>query len=110
LTAFLKSIEKEGLVTLKQAKGGDVQLVSVTKSHPAYSDHQYALCFSLDILLSLFRGFRTVQQEAERQKKAEAREVAEAGAAASRAREITVTEFWKPHQASIRLFEEMGKE
>lgn len=96
LTAFLKSAEKEDLLRLKEVKGkggkgGDTQVLGVFKAHPDVVAHA---------------PYRTVGQvEAKRDKQQE-----KAQEEAKRVKEIVVTELWRPHQQSIRLFEEAGKE
>jgi hypothetical protein len=51
-----------------------------------------------------------VQQEAEKQAKAAARENEDAGKADGASREMAVAELYKPHQTSLRLFEALEKE
>ncbi|THH08838.1 hypothetical protein EW145_g2443 [Phellinidium pouzarii] len=93
LTAFLRAAEKEGLVRLKEARGkagGDAQVLGVVIDHPDVNAH---------------RVYRTVGEADAKRERREERAAAEA----SRTREIVVTELWKPHQQSIRFFEETEK-
>ncbi|KAH8114910.1 hypothetical protein DFH11DRAFT_1590309 [Phellopilus nigrolimitatus] len=94
LTAFLKSAEKEGLLRLKESKGkggGDVHVLSVSAAHPDAAAH---------------RVYRTLGEAEAKREKREEREAAEA----SKPHEMAVIELWKPHQQSIRLFEEGEKD
>jgi translation initiation factor 2D len=91
LSAFLKAAEKDGLVSLKHAKG-DVLVAAV---HPAAAEH---------------RPYRTVAQDVARERKRAEREKEDEDARAAGARELPVTELWKPHQSSLRLFEALDRE
>jgi hypothetical protein len=51
-----------------------------------------------------------VQQEAQKAQKREAREKEETGHHNGNTREMTITEFWKPHQTTLRFFEEIAQE
>jgi translation initiation factor 2D len=56
------------------------------------------------------RPYRTVQQEVEKQHKQEQLEKSEAARTETGAREIVVLELYKPHQSTVRFFEEIDKE
>ncbi|KAL5498230.1 hypothetical protein ACEPAH_2370 [Sanghuangporus vaninii] len=93
LTSFLRLAEKEGLLKLKEQRGkggsgADVQVVSVNPEHPDVKAH---------------RVYRTIGEVEAKREKREAKD-------AARPKEIGVTELWKPHQQSIRLFEVLGKD
>ncbi|OCB85854.1 hypothetical protein A7U60_g6985 [Sanghuangporus baumii] len=93
LTSFLRLAEKEGLLKLKEQRGkggsgADVQVVSVNSEHADVKAH---------------RVYRTIGEVEAKREKREAKD-------AARPKEIGVTELWKPHQQSIRLFEVLGKE
>ena len=91
LTTFLKAAEKASLLTLKapQKHQPDILVTSVNVSHQAVREHT---------------GFVTVRDlELKAAKKAE-REGKDKAANSH----IEVKEFWKPHLASIDLFEGMG--
>lgn len=114
LGAFLKLCEKEGLITLKQSKG-DVLLAGVSKNHPEVLGHRYALLvlsqmWKCRLAKAGDRSYRTMQQDSEKLQKKEAREKDEEDRRRGKAREMTITEFWKPHQTTLRFFEEAGKE
>jgi hypothetical protein len=51
-----------------------------------------------------------VQQEAERQRKRDEKAREDEKTRQAQEREISVIEMWKPHQTTIRLFEENKKE
>jgi len=93
LTAFLKAAEKRGLLTLKtpQKQQPDVLITSVNASHPSVQSHQS------------FVTIRNLELKAARQA---AREEKEKGAQGSR--EVQVKELYKPHQATVDLFEGRG--
>ncbi|KAL5478889.1 hypothetical protein ACEPAI_2166 [Sanghuangporus weigelae] len=93
LTSFLRLAEKEGLLKLKEPRGkggsgGDVQIISVNAEHPDVKAH---------------RVYRTIGEVEAKREQREAKE-------AARPKEIAITELWKPHQQSIRLFEVLGKD
>ncbi|KAL5525212.1 hypothetical protein ACEPAF_9081 [Sanghuangporus sanghuang] len=93
LTSFLRLAEKEGLLKLKEQRGkggsgADVQVVSVNAEHADVKAH---------------RVYRTIGEVEAKREKREAKD-------AARPKEIGVTELWKPHQQSIRLFEVLGKD
>ncbi|TDL26969.1 hypothetical protein BD410DRAFT_783083 [Rickenella mellea] len=95
LTGFLRQMDKEGLVKIKEVKGkggvGEVLIMGVGKGHKDVLGH---------------KGYVTLGDvEAKREKKEREREREEGGR-----KEIVVTELWKPHQASVRFFEEAGKD
>ncbi|EIN05784.1 hypothetical protein PUNSTDRAFT_91371 [Punctularia strigosozonata HHB-11173 SS5] len=91
LSAFLKACEKDGMLSLKQVKG-DYVITGVKADHPDVAGHH---------------AYRTLKMEEEKKEKREAREKEEG---AKKGKEMVVVELWKPHQATIRLFEEAGKD
>jgi actin-related protein len=56
--------------------------------------------------ICLFRPYRTLGQEAEKAQKKQAREKDEEERRQKQAREIVVLELFKPHQTTLRFFEE----
>lgn len=93
LTAFLKLVEKEGLLRLKEVKGrggGEVLVVVVFPQHQDVLAH---------------KSYRTIgEAEAKREKREEKEQEA-----AGRPKEIVVTELYKPHHQTVKFFEEAGK-
>ncbi|PCH42981.1 putative eukaryotic translation initiation factor eIF1/SUI1 [Wolfiporia cocos MD-104 SS10] len=90
--AFLKAHAKEGLLKLKDTKGGDIAVAAVFPDHEQVTTHT---------------PHRTVQDiEAHAQKKEEherkAREEEE-----KRKGEVQITELWKPFGTSLGWFQEM---
>ncbi|KAG6890228.1 hypothetical protein C0995_010241 [Termitomyces sp. Mi166 len=96
LTAFLKSEEKAGLITTKapqkHSNQTDLMITSVNVKHPSVDGH-YLYVTLKDIEI-------TAAKKAKREEKA--REEAAGNG------EVLVTELWKPHQATLVLFEKMG--
>ena len=94
LTTFLKAAEKASLLTLKapQKQQPETLVTSINVSHQTVQDHIW------------FVTLRDVELKAA--KKA-AREEKEKEALAAN-NHIEIKELWKPHQASIDLFEGMG--
>ncbi|KDQ23800.1 hypothetical protein PLEOSDRAFT_1079102 [Pleurotus ostreatus PC15] len=94
LTAFLKAMEKEGLITLKVPKGkagGDVVVTAVNAKHPDVESHS---------------SYTTIADIEARKEKREQREVKER----SKVKEHAVTEKYKPMgSGSVRFFEDCGK-
>ncbi|KAF4586194.1 translation initiation factor 2D [Pleurotus pulmonarius] len=94
LTAFLKAMEKEGLITLKVPKGksgGDAVITAVNARHPDVESHP---------------PYTTIADIEARREKREEREVKER----SKVKEHVVTEKYKPMgSGSVRFFEECGK-
>ncbi|KAG5730257.1 Ligatin [Termitomyces sp. T112] len=95
LTAFLKNEEKAGLITIKVQKHSnqtDLVITSVNAKHPSVDGHRlYATLKDIEI---------TAAKKAKREEKAR-EEVGGSG-------EVLVMELWKPHQATVALFERMG--
>ena len=93
LTTFLKAAEKRGLLTLKapQKQQPDVLVTSVNASHPSVSSHE---------------SFVTIRNLELKAAKKAAREEKEKETQGSK--EVQVMELYKPHQASVHLFEERG--
>ncbi|KAG9217736.1 hypothetical protein CCMSSC00406_0003575 [Pleurotus cornucopiae] len=94
LTAFLKAMEKEGLITLKVPKGkagGDVVVTAVNAKHPDVESHS---------------SYTTIADIEARKEKREQREVKER----SKVKEHAVTEKYRPMgSGSVRFFEDCGK-
>ncbi|KAH9948078.1 eukaryotic translation initiation factor SUI1 family protein [Amylocystis lapponica] len=86
---FLKACAKEGLLKLKDAKGGDVIVAAVFTAHPAVSAH---------------RPYKSVRDIETRQQKAEDRERREQEQEQRRRGEIQATELWKSHGATVPWF------
>ena len=93
LSAFLRTAEKGGLLKLKDARPDAV--VAVHPTHADVVDH---------------RPHLTVGEEDGRRRRAEEREARQAAAAANAGKSIKVTELWKPHVGTLRLFEDLGHE
>ncbi|KAF9463370.1 eukaryotic translation initiation factor SUI1 family protein [Collybia nuda] len=96
LTTFLKSAEKSSILTLKSpqkhSQQSDLLVVSVNMTHPAVVGHHRYLTLK-----------EMEERAAKKAQKAEkARELLEGGG------EVEVKELWKPHQATLDLFEGMG--
>ncbi|KAG5643116.1 hypothetical protein DXG03_001542 [Asterophora parasitica] len=96
LTAFLKAEEKASLLTVKapqkHSQQTDILITSVNAKHPSLlGHHRYATLKDVEA---------TAAKKAMREGKA--RE-AQAGSG-----EVKVTELWKPHQATVGLFDRMG--
>ncbi|KIJ34908.1 hypothetical protein M422DRAFT_34849 [Sphaerobolus stellatus SS14] len=89
LTAFLKSVEKDGLLKLKDFKG-DLNILGVNPTHKEVKSH---------------KTYRTVGDKEKQEEKKSTREKAEKG----KVKDIVVRELWKPHAQSVRFFEEIGK-
>jgi hypothetical protein len=51
-----------------------------------------------------------MQQETQKAQKREAREKEEIEHQSGKVKEMKITEFWKPHQTTLRFFEEISKE
>jgi len=56
------------------------------------------------------RLHRTVGEEESRRRRAEEREAQQAAAAANAGKNMKVTELWKPHLGTLRLFKDLGYE
>ena len=100
LTSFLKGLEKEGLLKIKEQRGkggaaGEVQVLSVNPGHPDVMAH---------------RAYKTVGDAEAKKRKERQAEKERKKEAAEKRKEIGATRLWKPHQQSIRLFEVLGKE
>ncbi|KAH9915323.1 uncharacterized protein B0H18DRAFT_886092 [Fomitopsis serialis] len=107
--AFLKACAKDGLIKLKDAKGGDVVVTGkaavrqiscdpIQKADDPHSD------------VNDHRQHRTVKEVELRQQKAEDRERREREAEEKRRGEIQVTEFWKPFGTTLNFFVAADKE
>ena len=92
LTAFLKAAEKRSLLVLKppQKQQPDVLVMSVNSSHPTVESHE---SFVTMRKLELKAAKKAAREEKEKE--------------ADRSREVQVKELFKPHQASLDLFEGM---
>ena len=89
LTAFLKSIEKDGLLRLKDFKG-DLNILGVNGSHPEIQAHV---------------PYQTMGDKEKREEKKAEREKIDR----EKVKEFIVREFWKPHAQSVQFFEAIGK-
>jgi translation initiation factor 2D len=89
LTAFLKSIEKDGLLRLKEFKG-DLNILGVNASHPDIRSHI---------------PYQTVGDKEKREEKKAEREKIDR----DKVKEMIVRELWKPHAQSVQFFEAVGK-
>ncbi|KAG8872413.1 hypothetical protein FRB97_007689 [Tulasnella sp. 331] len=86
---FLKTVDKEGLLKIKEAKD-DITIVSVNTTHPDFLGH---------------RSFRTVGE-------VEAREKARADrqkAAEEKVHPMIISQLWKPFGTTVALFEAKDK-
>ncbi|EJD04970.1 uncharacterized protein FOMMEDRAFT_120229 [Fomitiporia mediterranea MF3/22] len=101
LTSFLRTCEKEGLLKLKESRGGrpgkggtagdPVQILSININHVDVQAHR------------VYRSIREVEARRERREEREAQE-------AKKPKEMIVTELWKPHLGSVRVFESVGQD
>jgi translation initiation factor 2D len=89
LTTFLKTIEKDGLLRLKDFKG-DMNILGVNPSHPEVQAHV---------------PYQTVGDKEKREETKIRREKSDR----DKVKEIIVREFWKPHAQSVQFFEAIGK-
>jgi translation initiation factor 2D len=95
LTTFLKSVEKEGLIKLKDQKG-------TTKSKS--SDLVITGVFSKHVDVLAHRGYTTLKAVEEKKAKKQEKEEGER----KKVKEMGVSECWKPWQASVGFFEWAG--
>jgi len=86
---FLKACSKEGLIKLKEAKGGDVVVSAVFPKHPSVAGH---------------RPYRTLKDMDTRRQKAEDRERNQKEDEERRKGEIHVTELYKPFGSTLGWF------
>ncbi|KAF9428709.1 hypothetical protein BGZ94_001360 [Podila epigama] len=93
LAKWLKAVEKQDLIKCKEIKG-ELFLLGVSWNHPQ---------------LKAFTGHRTVEMEAVRQAKAEARVQAEQQANSPDAKVLEVLEAYRPNSNAAVLLEEIGK-
>jgi translation initiation factor 2D len=95
LTTFLKAAEKAYILTLKapqkHSQQPELLITSVNETHPSVSGHH------------LYETVRDIEEKAARRALRE-KEREQQGES------LAVRELWKPHQASLNLFEEMGGE
>jgi translation initiation factor 2D len=89
LTAFLKWIEKDGLLKLKEFKG-ELNIIGINASHHDVLAH---------------KPYKTIADKEKQEEKKALIEKADK----ERIKEIVVHELWKPHAQSIHFFEEIGK-
>ncbi|KZT05270.1 eukaryotic translation initiation factor SUI1 family protein [Laetiporus sulphureus 93-53] len=87
--AFLKACAKEGLIKLKDAKGGDVVVTAVFPKHPAVAEH---------------RPVQTVKDVETKQQKAADRERQEREAEEKLKGQIRITESLRPFQNTVAWF------
>ena len=96
MASFLRIADKDGLLRLKEPKGkgkggGDAQVLSVDPNHPEVVAH---------------RGYKTIGEVEAKVAKREEKAAAES----AKPQEINVLEMYRPHGASIRIFEVLEKE
>ena len=93
LSTFLKAAEKISLLTLKppQKQQPDILVTSVNAAHPAVASHTP---FVMVKDLELKAAQKAAKEERERESEAK--------------KEMEIKEMWKPHQASVDLFEALG--
>lgn len=93
LTAFLKSLEKEGLLKLKDQKttGKSTELV-ITGVFPKHVD------------VIAHRKYTTLKDVDDRKAKKDEREEGER----NKVKEMGVKEYWKPWQVTVEFFEKAG--
>ncbi|KAG0034936.1 hypothetical protein BGZ82_005547 [Podila clonocystis] len=93
LAKWLKAAEKQDLVKCKEIKG-ELFLLGVSWNHPQ---------------LKAFAGHKTVEMEAVRQAKAEARAQADQQANNSNSKVLEVMEAYRPNGNSVSLFENTNR-
>ncbi|KAA1466797.1 hypothetical protein DENSPDRAFT_890609 [Dentipellis sp. KUC8613] len=91
LTAFLKQSEKQGLIKLKDSKP-DVAIAAVYPTHADVAAHV---------------SHRTVGEIDDKKRKDKERADRRELAAEARDRSLSVVELWKPHQTSVKLFQDV---
>ncbi|KJA22113.1 hypothetical protein HYPSUDRAFT_55031 [Hypholoma sublateritium FD-334 SS-4] len=93
LSTFLKAAEKISLLTLKppQKQQPDILVMSVNATHLAVASHTPFVTVKD---LELKAAQKAAKEERERESEAR--------------KEIEIKELWKPHQASVDLFEALG--
>ncbi|KAF8519390.1 hypothetical protein BU17DRAFT_90099 [Hysterangium stoloniferum] len=89
LTSFLKSLEKDGLLKLKDFKGA-LNILGVNPSHVELATH---------------KSFTTLGDKEKTEEKKADREKAEL----SRVKELNARKLWKPQGHSVHFFAEIGK-
>jgi translation initiation factor 2D len=97
LSSFLKSTEKQGLLTLKSppkhSNSPDILITSINASHPLVVDHQpFVTVGALE---------KTAARKAAREEREKEEEKRGRG-------EVGVRELWKPYLGSLALFEGLG--
>lgn len=97
LTSFLKSAEKQGLLTLKSppkhSNSPDILITSINGSHPLVADHQAYVTVG-DLEKTAAKRAKKEEREKEEEKRGRG--------------EVGVRELWKPHLGSLDLFEGLG--
>lgn len=91
LTSFLKSLEKDGLLKLKDFKG-DLNILSVQSTHP-----EVLQCKS-------YRTISDKEKAEEKQKQAAAEKLKQESV-----KKMLVRELWVPSSSTVRFFERSGK-
>ncbi|TFY65557.1 hypothetical protein EVG20_g5538 [Dentipellis fragilis] len=91
LTAFLKQSEKQGLIKLKDSKP-DVAISAVFPTHADVAAHALHLTVG-----EIDDKKRKEKERADRREQAEE----------ARERSLSVVELWKPHQTSVKLFQDV---
>jgi len=96
LTTFLKAAEKSSLLALKPVKQksrGDLMVTGVNARHPeVLSANSYVTVAEIET--------KRAKRRAREEKAEKEREMSERG--------VEVRQMWKPHLASVGLFEDMG--
>ncbi|GJJ09213.1 hypothetical protein Clacol_003435 [Clathrus columnatus] len=89
LTSFLKTLEKDGLIKLKDFKG-DLNVLSVQASHSEVRQHE---------------PYRTIGEK----EKAEEKRATEEKIKQEKVKETLVRELWRPSASNVELFKLTGK-
>ncbi|KZT25056.1 hypothetical protein NEOLEDRAFT_1093490 [Neolentinus lepideus HHB14362 ss-1] len=93
LSAFLKSMEKAGLLTLKSQKG-DIVVTGVNGAHPDVE--------------SVRKGYKTIKEVEENDKKRREREIEEGKNRSEK--DVDIREYYKPFGQTLPWFKEAGQE
>lgn len=91
LSAFLRSSQSQGLIKLKDNRP-DASIVAVFPKHPDVEHH---------------RKYRTVGDEEKKERREREKEEGKREGKESGKKEMEIEELWKPHQTSVKLFEDM---
>lgn len=110
--AFFKACAKDGLIKLKDAKGGDVVVTGKTPSS-VRGGMRLRVCvavFPKHLDVADHRQHRTVKDVELKQQKAEDRERKEKEAEEKRKSEMQIAELWKPFGITLNFFVAADKE